>query len=48
MLRYDRALFLDDTRVDDVERALGIPVRIVEREGGDLCDKLLGHAGSPR
>lgn len=44
MLRHERDRFLDDTTVEEVEAALGVPVRISDTEyGGDaFVDTLLG------
>ena len=36
MLRHGETVFLDDTSVEDVEKALGVPVRVVEQDGADL------------
>ena len=36
-------MFLDDLRVSDVEKALGIPVTVVEQDGFDLLDAMLGR-----
>ena len=41
MLRYERDLFLDGKSVDDVEKALGVPLTITERDGADLLDKII-------
>ena len=43
MLRHGGDVFLDDTRVSDVERALGVPVTVVEQDGFDLLDAILGR-----
>lgn len=42
MLRYDRDLFLDNTSVDDVEKALSVKVLITEKDGADLAYLLTG------
>lgn len=41
MLRHGGDVFLDDTRVSDVEAALGVTVTIVEQDGFDLLDAML-------
>lgn len=41
MLRHGGDVFLDDTRVSDVEAALGVPVTVVEQDGFDLLDAML-------
>lgn len=43
MLRHGGDVFLDDLRVEDVENALGIPVTVVEQDGFDLLDAMLGR-----
>ncbi len=43
MLRHGGDVFLDDLRVSDVEKALGIPVTVVEQDGFDLLDAILGR-----
>ena len=43
MLRHGGDVFLDDLRVSDVEKALGIPVTVVEQDGFDLLDAMLGR-----
>ena len=43
MLRHGGDVFLDDLRVSDVERALGVPVTVVEQDGFDLLDAMLGR-----
>ena len=43
MLRHGGDVFLDDLRVEDVERALGVPVTVVEQDGFDLLDAMLGR-----
>ncbi|MDK2800671.1 MAG: hypothetical protein PWP27_714 [Clostridiales bacterium] len=42
MLRKDRDIFLDDLSIGDVERELGIKVTVVENNGFDFIDKVLG------
>lgn len=42
MLRFERDLFLDDTSVEDLEKALNIKVRITETGGYDLIESLAG------
>lgn len=44
MIRKDSDVFLDDLTVADVERELGIPVRLVPNDGYKLLDALLGNA----
>ena len=41
MLRHGGDVFLDDLHVTDVERALGVKVRVVEQDGFDLLDAIL-------
>ena len=41
MLRHGGDVFLDDTRVCDVEAALGVSVTVVEQDGFDLLDAML-------
>ena len=43
MLRHGGDVFLDDVHVSDVERALGVPVTVVEQDGYDLLDAMLGR-----
>ncbi|NLM83522.1 MAG: DUF512 domain-containing protein [Clostridiales bacterium] len=43
MLRHGETVFLDDTTVEDVEKALGVPVRVVEQDGADLARALCGN-----
>ena len=43
MLRHGGDVFLDDKRVCDVEAALGVPVTVVEQDGFDLLDAMLGR-----
>ena len=43
MLRHGGDVFLDDLRVGDVERELGVPVTVVEQDGFDLLDAVLGR-----
>ena len=43
MLRHGGDVFLDDLHVSDVERALGVPVTVVEQDGFDLLDAMLGR-----
>ena len=42
MLRHEQDVFLDDISVEEVERELGVPVRIVANEGQSLLDAVLG------
>lgn len=41
MLRSGEQVFLDDVTVSDVERALGIPVTVIEPGGGDFVEAAL-------
>ena len=41
MLRHGGDVFLDDLHVADVEKALGVPVTVVEQDGFDLLDAIL-------
>ncbi|MDE7261171.1 MAG: DUF512 domain-containing protein, partial [Oscillospiraceae bacterium] len=43
MLRHGGDVFLDDLRVGDIEEALGVPVTVVEQDGFDLLDAILGR-----
>lgn len=43
MLRYDRACFLDDVTVAELEQTLGLPVTIVENSGEALLEALTGQ-----
>ena len=43
MLRHGGDVFLDDLHVSDVESALGVPVTVVEQDGFDLLDAILGR-----
>ena len=43
MLRHGGDVFLDDLHVSDVEKALGVPVAVVEQDGVDLLDAMLGR-----
>lgn len=42
MIRRDSDVFLDDLTISDVERELGIKIRIVPNDGYELLDALLG------
>jgi len=43
MLRIDEDVFLDDYTVEDVEKALQVPLNIVKSSGQDLLDTVLGR-----
>lgn len=43
MLRHGGDVFLDDVRVKEIEQALGVPVTVVEQDGYDLLDAMLGR-----
>ncbi|MCC8051090.1 MAG: DUF512 domain-containing protein [Clostridiales bacterium] len=43
MLRSGEQVFLDDVSVSDLENALQIPVRIVESDGHDLLNAIIGE-----
>ncbi len=43
MLRHQGDLFLDDISVEDVERELNISVRVVNNDGCELLDAVLGE-----
>ena len=48
MLRSGEQVFLDDVTVEDVEKALGVPVVAVDAESGfDLVDAMLGQEMAP-
>ena len=42
MLRFERDLFLDDTSVEEVEKALSVKVRICEPDGYSFIESILG------
>lgn len=42
MLRHERDKFLDDTTVPWLEGQLGVPVRVVDNDGGQLLDAMIG------
>lgn len=42
MLRHERDRFLDDTTVPWLSEQLGVPVRVVDNDGGQLLDAVLG------
>jgi len=42
MLRHGEDVFLDDVKVSDVSKALGVNVRVVKRDGADLLQAFLG------
>ncbi|MCD8106254.1 MAG: DUF512 domain-containing protein [Lachnospiraceae bacterium] len=42
MLRSQERVFLDDIRVEELESALQIPIRVVKSEGSDFVDAILG------
>ncbi len=44
MLRYDRELFLDDTSVTDIEKALNTKVIVTEKDGADFAKKITGQS----
>ncbi len=43
MLRHEGDMFLDDTLLETVEKELEIPVRVVENDGYELLDAVLGE-----
>lgn len=43
MLRYERDLFLDNISIEDIEKALGVKVVTVEKDGADFVQKLVGR-----
>ena len=43
MLRHGEGVFLDDTTLEDVEKALGVPVIPVMQDGAQLLSKMLGN-----
>lgn len=43
MLRYDRDLFLDNTSIQDIEKALSVKVIITEKDGADFAKKITGQ-----
>jgi len=42
MLRHGDDVFLDDVKVAEVSRVLGVPIRIVRQDGADLLHAILG------
>lgn len=42
MLRHGEGVFLDDVTIDELEEKLGVTVRIVEQDGGDLAKAFCG------
>jgi hypothetical protein len=40
MLRFERDLFLDNTSVEDLEKALGVKVRIIEPDGYSFVEAI--------
>lgn len=42
MLKSDEPIFLDDMRLDELEKALQIPIRIVKSDGKSFVDAVLG------
>ena len=45
MLRHQRDLFLDGMTVEELSAALSVPVRLVENDGFQLLDAMLGRTG---
>ena len=45
MLRAEQDLFLDDMSIEQVQQAIGVPVRVVENNGAALADVLLNGFG---
>ncbi len=43
MIRKDGGLFLDDYTIDDVEKALGVKIRVIENDGFELFDAITGN-----
>lgn len=41
MIRHGEDVFLDDVTISDIEVELGVPVRIVPQDGGQLLDAIL-------
>ena len=42
MLRYEGDVFLDDVTVETVEKELGIPVQVVQDDGYELLNAIIG------
>ena len=40
MLRFERDLFLDNTSVEDLEKALGVKVKIIEPDGYSFVEAI--------
>ena len=47
MLRHEQDKFLDDGTIEDVEQALGVPVRTVDNDGSQFLMALLGAEDDP-
>lgn len=43
MIRKDGGLFLDDYTIDDVEKSLGVKIRVIENDGFELFDAITGN-----
>lgn len=43
MLRHEQDKFLDDQTIQDVQQALGVPVRTVDNDGTQFLLALLGE-----
>ena len=46
MLRHETDRFLDDTTVPWLRERTGVPVRVVDNDGGQLLDAMTGQSGS--
>ena len=42
VLKADEDIFLDDMRLSDLAEALQVPVNIIQSEGQDFVDKIIG------
>ena len=42
MLRHEQDIFLDDVSLEEVSRQLGIKIRTVDNDGGEILDAFLG------
>jgi putative radical SAM enzyme (TIGR03279 family) len=43
MLRHEQDLFLDNVSIDEVEKALKVPIRLVPNDGWELLNAVLGR-----
>ena len=43
MLRHEKDKFLDDLTLDDVQKELGVKIKITENDGFEFVSALLGN-----